>query len=70
MRTIPITIDLRLLKAVDMLTLTRGTRRSALMRTAFEAELRRDRISKLEARHTKGYARLPQAPGEFDWFES
>jgi hypothetical protein len=41
-----------------------------LIRTALEAELRRERINDLEARHSDGYARLPAAPGEFDaWID-
>jgi metal-responsive CopG/Arc/MetJ family transcriptional regulator len=66
MKTIQMTIDPRLLKAVDKLTRLRKTTRSALIRTALEAELRRERISDLEARHAGGYVRQPAAPGEFD----
>jgi metal-responsive CopG/Arc/MetJ family transcriptional regulator len=62
------TIDLRLLKAVDRLT--RKTTRSALIRTALEAELRREHINELETRHALGYAKQPMMPGEFDtWIQ-
>jgi metal-responsive CopG/Arc/MetJ family transcriptional regulator len=66
MKTIQMTIDSHLLKAIDRLTRARKTTRSALIRGALEAELRRERISELEARHAAGYAELPVAAGEFD----
>jgi metal-responsive CopG/Arc/MetJ family transcriptional regulator len=66
MKTIQMTIDPHLLKAVDKLTRMRRTTRSALIRAALEAELRRERVKDLEERHAGGYARLPAAPGEFD----
>jgi metal-responsive CopG/Arc/MetJ family transcriptional regulator len=70
MKTIQMTIDARLLKAVDKLTRARKTTRSALIRTALEAELRRERISELEARHAAGYAALPIPAGELDaWLD-
>jgi metal-responsive CopG/Arc/MetJ family transcriptional regulator len=64
------TIDPRLLKAVDKLTRTRKTTRSALIRTALESELRRERMRELEEQHAAGYKRHPVAAGEFDaWIE-
>lgn len=66
MKTIQMTIDTRLLKAVDRLTRTRKTSRSAFIRAAVEAELRRERVRDLEARHRAGYERQPVANGEFD----
>jgi predicted transcriptional regulator len=70
MKTIQMTIDLRLLKAIDRLTRLRKTTRSALIRTALEAELRRERISEMETRHAEGYAKQPTMPGEFDtWIQ-
>jgi predicted transcriptional regulator len=66
MKTIQMTIDPHLLKAVDKLTRQRKTTRSALIRTALEAELRRETVKDLEARHASGYASRPAAPGEFD----
>jgi metal-responsive CopG/Arc/MetJ family transcriptional regulator len=70
MKTIQMTIDADLLKAVDKLTRLRKTTRSALIRTALEAELRRARITDLEARHASGYAKQPARPGEFDaWID-
>jgi metal-responsive CopG/Arc/MetJ family transcriptional regulator len=70
MKTIQITIDPLLLKAVDKLTRVRKTTRSALIRSSLEAELRRERINELEARHVDGYLKRPPAPGEFDaWLD-
>jgi metal-responsive CopG/Arc/MetJ family transcriptional regulator len=70
MKTIQMTIEPHLLKAVDKLTRLRKTTRSALIRAALEAELRRERINALETRHSDGYARQPAVPGEFDaWID-
>ena len=70
MKTIQMTIDARLLKAVDRLTRARKTTRSALIRTALEAELRRERVHELEAAHAAGYQGQPVMPGEFDgWLD-
>ena len=70
MKTIQMTIDPHLLKAVDKLTRARKTTRSALIRTALEAELRRERVSELEARHAAGYAAHPPLAGEFSvWLD-
>lgn len=66
MKTIQMTIDEPLLKAVDRLSRTRKTTRSAFIRDAVAAELRRDRIRHQEALHTEGYRRQPVKPGEFD----
>lgn len=66
MKTIQMTIDDRLLKLVDKMSRARKTSRSAFIRSALEAEIRRERIRSEEARHAQGYARKPAAPGEFD----
>jgi hypothetical protein len=42
------------------------TTRSAFIRDALEAEIRRQRIREDEARHVEGYTRKPVARGEFD----
>jgi metal-responsive CopG/Arc/MetJ family transcriptional regulator len=70
MKTIQMTIDAQLLSAVDKLTRARKTTRSALIRDALEAELRRARIVSLEEQHTAGYRRQPVTSGEFDvWLD-
>lgn len=69
MKTIQMTIDEPLLKAVDRISKARKTTRSAFIRYAVEAELRREQIQIREARHAEGYARKPVAKGEFDAWE-
>jgi metal-responsive CopG/Arc/MetJ family transcriptional regulator len=70
MKTIQMTIDEKLLKAVDKLSRARKTTRSALIRAALEAELRRERMRAEEKRHTEGYVRQPPRRGEFDaWLD-
>ena len=66
MKTIQITLDEGLLRLVDKLSRVRKTTRSAFIRQALKAEIRRQRVREEEARHTEGYARKPVAPGEFD----
>lgn len=66
MKTIQMTIDEALLKAVDKLSRARKTTRSALIRSALEAEIARARAKEKEARHIEGYVRQPVARGEFD----
>jgi metal-responsive CopG/Arc/MetJ family transcriptional regulator len=65
-KTIQMTIDEGLLKVVDRMTRARRTTRSAFIRDALEAEIRRQRVLEDEIRHTEGYTRKPVAPGEFD----
>lgn len=60
------TIDDALLKAVDKLSRARRTTRSAFIRSALEAEIRRERAREEETRHKEGYARQPVTRGEFD----
>jgi len=66
MKTIQMTIDERLLRLVDKLTRARKTTRSAFIRDALEAEIRRQRTRDAELRHAEGYARTPVSSGEFD----
>jgi metal-responsive CopG/Arc/MetJ family transcriptional regulator len=66
MKTIQMTIDDRLLQLVDKMSRARKTTRSAFIREALVAEIRRQRVREDEARHAEGYARKPVAPGEFD----
>ena len=66
MKTIQMTIDERLLKLVDKMSRARNTSRSAFIRDALEAEIRRVRIREEEARHAEGYVRKPVKSGEFD----
>jgi metal-responsive CopG/Arc/MetJ family transcriptional regulator len=66
MKTIQMTIDERLLKLVDKMSRARKTSRSAFIRDALEAKVRRERVREEEIRHAEGYTRKPVAPGEFD----
>ncbi len=66
MKTIQMTIDERLLKLVDKMSQARKTTRSAFIRDALEAKIRRERIREEEVRHAEGYMRKPVEPGEFD----
>jgi metal-responsive CopG/Arc/MetJ family transcriptional regulator len=66
MKSIQMTIDEKLLKLVDKVTRSRRTTRSAFIRTALEAEIRRSFIREKEAQHAAGYVDKPIAPGEFD----
>jgi metal-responsive CopG/Arc/MetJ family transcriptional regulator len=66
MKTIQMTIDEGLLKLVDKMSRARQTTRSAFIRQALKAEIRRQRIREEETRHAEGYARQPVLPGEFD----
>jgi metal-responsive CopG/Arc/MetJ family transcriptional regulator len=66
MKTIQMTIDEELLKLVDKLSRARGTTRSALIRTALEAELRREKVRAEELRHIAGYRQHPVRPDAFD----
>ena len=70
MKTIQMTIDEQLLKAIDRLCRSRRTTRSALIRTALEAELDRERVRALERSHREGYERHPAAEGELSvWLD-
>ena len=66
MKTIQMTIDEQLLNLVDKMSRLRRTSRSAFIRGALEAEIRRQQIQDDEIRHAEGYARKPITPGEFD----
>lgn len=64
MKTIHMTIDERLLKLVDKMSRAGKTTRSAFIRDALEAKIRRERTRENEIRHAEGYAQKPVAPGE------
>ena len=66
MKTVQMTIDERLLKAVDRHCRARHLSRSAFIRDALEAQLARERVREQERRHAEGYRNRPVEPGEFD----
>ena len=69
MKTIQMTIDDALLKDVDALTTQLNTTRSAFIREALEAALRKHNIKLMEQQDAEAYALQPVTPGEFDvWY--
>jgi Arc/MetJ-type ribon-helix-helix transcriptional regulator len=66
MKTIQMTIDEPLLEAVDSLIAALDTTRSAFIRDALHAALRKHAITELEKAHAQGYAHHPAQSGEFD----
>jgi metal-responsive CopG/Arc/MetJ family transcriptional regulator len=59
MKTIQMTIDEPLLNEVDRVIAELHTTRSAFIREALEAALRRHDIRKLEQQHAQGYSQHP-----------
>lgn len=70
MRTIQMTIDEPLLKEVDRLTQALNTTRSAFIRDALQAAIRKHAIALLEKQHAEAYARHPQDPEELEMWMS
>ena len=70
MKTIHVTIDEPLLEEVDRLIAALSTTRSAFIRDALQAALRRYATAALEEQHAQGYAQHPIQPGEFDIWSS
>jgi metal-responsive CopG/Arc/MetJ family transcriptional regulator len=66
MKTIQMTIDEPLLREVDRVIVELDTTRSAFIREALEAALRRHEILKLEQQHAHGYRQHSVQPGKFD----
>jgi len=66
MKTIQMTIDEQLLKLVDKMSRAQKKTRSAFIRDALEAKIRRERVREKEIRHAEGYARKPVATDEFE----
>ena len=63
------TIDEPLLAEVDQAIKSLETTRSAFIREALQLALQRYRITELEKKQARGYARHPVEPGEFDIWE-
>lgn len=70
MRTVQMTLDEDLVKAVDRAAKRLGTTRSGFAREALRAALERVKVMELERRHREGYQRKPVKPGEFSDWES
>ena len=66
MRTVQMTLDEKLVKAVDRVSRKLGRTRSAFTREALRDALERIRGLELEKRDREGYLRNPVRPAEFD----
>lgn len=66
MKTVQITIDEALLAEVDNVVMESGDNRSAFIRKALKAALKRRQVKLLEQQHQAGYQRLPLTADEFD----
>jgi metal-responsive CopG/Arc/MetJ family transcriptional regulator len=69
MKTIQMTLDEDLVKAVDRVSRQLNTTRSAFTRKALREALARYRVERLEAKHREGYARRRTAIDEFAVWE-
>ena len=70
MRTIQMTLDDDLVKAVDRVSRELHTSRSAFTRKALQDALARHEIEQLELKHRIGYERNPVADDEFSVWET
>jgi len=69
MKTIQMTLDEDLVKAVDRVSKQLNTTRSAFTRQALREALARHKVEQLERRHREGYERSPAASDEFSIWE-
>ncbi len=69
MRTVQMTLDDELVKAVDRMAKRLGTTRSGFTREALRAALVRSKERELERKHREGYLRQPPKRGEFQVWE-
>jgi metal-responsive CopG/Arc/MetJ family transcriptional regulator len=70
MKTVQMTLDETLVKAVDSAAKKLGTTRSAFTREALRAALKITRVKELESKQGEGYKRKPVKRGEFSAWES
>lgn len=70
MRTIQMTLDDDLVKAVDRVSKRLHTNRSAFTRKALREALSRYSIEQLELKHRQGYERHPISTDEFSIWEA
>ena len=70
MRTIQMTLDDDLVKAVDRISKELCTSRSAFTRKALRDALARYNLEQLEHKHRRGYERHPAATDEFSVWET
>ena len=70
MKTVQMTLDENLVKAVDSAVKKLGTTRSAFTREALRSALKEVRVRDLESKQRQGYKRKPVKRGEFSDWES
>ncbi|MBW2601080.1 MAG: ribbon-helix-helix protein, CopG family [Deltaproteobacteria bacterium] len=70
MRTIQMTIDDDLVKAVDRVSKQLNTSRSSFTRKALREALASYNLEQLERKHRQGYERQPVAADEFSIWET
>lgn len=70
MRTIQMTLDDNLVKAVDRVSKELHTSRSAFTRKALQEALARYKIEQLERKHRLGYEKTPVKNDEFSVWEN
>ena len=70
MKTIQMTLDENLVKAVDRVSKQLKTNRSAFTRKALREALARYSHEQLERKHREGYARHPVSADEFSVWEA
>ena len=70
MRTIQMTLDDDLVKAVDRISKQLHTSRSAFTRKALREALARHNREQLELKHRQGYKRQPVSSDEFSVWEN
>ena len=70
MRTIQMTLDDDLVKAVDHVSKRLNTSRSAFTRKALREALSHYKLEQLERKHRQGYERHPVAADEFSIWET
>lgn len=69
MRTIQMTLDDELVKAVDRMVKRLKTTRSAFTRKALRDALRKHSLAQLERKHRAGYENCPVQENEFSVWE-
>jgi len=70
MRTVQMTLDDELVKAVDRISKQLRTNRSAFTRKALREALDRYSLEELERKHRQGYERHPAVGDEFSVWET
>ena len=70
MKTVHVTLDEHLVKAVDSPARKLGTTRSGFIRKALRSALKQVRIKELESKHREGYKHKPVRRGEFSNWEA